>query len=276
MHVSRASGLARRSPRSPGRCWRRPSACSSRSRSPASASRSTARGAGSAPGRCSSSRPSCEARAGPLRGEAAGRAPGPPAQPAAGARRCCVVAGRGVLLVASQPDLGTALVHRLHDRGAARRRRACRCATSPSGAGRRPRRSSCSSRSASPTGAARLTAFLDPWAHAGDAGLPGGAGPDRARLRRAVRPRAGRSRCRRSSTCPRPTPTSSSPSSARSSASSASAALLSLYGLSPTPGCASPSAAKGALRQARWPPGITSLILCQARSTSSRCSAWRR
>ena len=39
---------------------------------------------------------------------------------------------------------------------------------------------------------ARLTSFLDPWNHAGDAGLPGRAGPDRDRLGRAVRPRAGR------------------------------------------------------------------------------------
>ena len=59
-------------------------------------------------------------------------------------------------------------------------------------------------------------------------GLPGGPGPDRARLGRPVRRRPRASRCRRSSTCPRPTPTSSSRSSARSWASSASGAAVPL------------------------------------------------
>ena len=38
---------------------------------------------------------------------------------------------------------------------------------------------------------ARLTAFLNPWDHAAGRGLPVGPGPDRDRLRRAVRARAG-------------------------------------------------------------------------------------
>ena len=110
--------------------------------------------------------------------------------------------------------------HRLHADGAARRRRACRCATCVVGAGvaavlitalRAAR--ALPARAADdlprPVGARRRR------------GLPGGAGPDRARLGRAVRARPRRSRCRRSSTCPRPTPTSSSRSSARSWASPA-------------------------------------------------------
>ena len=40
---------------------------------------------------------------------------------------------------------------------------------------------------------ARLTSFLDPWDHAARRGLPGGAGADRDRLRRPLRPRAGAS-----------------------------------------------------------------------------------
>ena len=43
---------------------------------------------------------------------------------------------------------------------------------------------------AEPYAAARLTSFVDPWAHAHDERLPGGPEPDRGRLRRALRPRA--------------------------------------------------------------------------------------
>ena len=76
----------------------------------ASAWRSTARGAGSAPGRCSSSprrwpswRSSCTRR---------GSSPSAPAACAirARSRPLLLVAGVAILLVASQPDLGTALV----------------------------------------------------------------------------------------------------------------------------------------------------------------------
>ena len=39
----------------------------------------------------------------------------------------------------------------------------------------------------------RLTSFLDPFKDAGDSGFPGRPGPDRDRLRRSVRGRAGES-----------------------------------------------------------------------------------
>ena len=61
-----------------------------------------------------------------------------------------------------------------------------------------------------PERTSRLTTFMNPWAHASGAGLPGRPGPDRDRLGRAVRASARASRCRRSSTCPRRTRTSSS------------------------------------------------------------------
>ena len=120
---------------------------------------------------------------------------------------------------------------RVHADGDARRRRACRSATWRSAAAG-ARALVLLYALGEPYRRARLTTFLDPWAHAGDA-----AASRRCRARSrsgsgglfGARPR--RSRCRRSSTCPRPTPTSSSRSSARSSASSGVCGVLFLYGL---------------------------------------------
>ena len=112
-----------------------------------------------------------EARAGALLGDAAGQAPAARARPArARAGRCCSSSARRCLLVFTQPDLGTAMVIAftvsamliaagmpLRKLGADRRRGArrwCSC-----------------TRSCDPYARARLTSFLDPWAHASSSGF---------------------------------------------------------------------------------------------------------
>ena len=122
--------------------------------------------------------------------------------------RCWSSSARAILLVATQPDLGTAMVIAFttiallvaagiddaqagdRRRLRVRRRRALRAGQTV--------RAGAPDLVPGPVGA-RLQQRLS-----------GGAGPDRDRLGRAVRRRAGRSRCRRSSTCPRRRPTSSS------------------------------------------------------------------
>ena len=100
------------------------------------------------------------------------------------------VAGAAVLLIALQPDLGTDLVI---------------CATVGTmmiAAGLPMRQLGLAAGVGAslvmlfaifePYRRARLTRFLDPWDHAVRRGLPGGAGADRDRLGRPVRPRARR------------------------------------------------------------------------------------
>ena len=118
---------------------------------------------------------------------------------------------------------------RLHDHGDARRGR---------DADPLPRRSArarsgCSSSLyalSEPYRRARLTTFLDPWAHAGDAGFQAVQGQIALGSGGLFGARPG-SRCRRSSTCPRPTRTSSSRSSARSSGVAGVFGVLCLYGM---------------------------------------------
>jgi cell division protein FtsW len=132
-----------------------------------------------------------------------------------------LMAGTAVLLVASQPDLGTALVMSF-------------TVTAMLVAAGMPIRFLAIGAGAlallvllyalsEPYRRARLTTFLD----------SGRAGCSAA---------ASASRCRRSSTSPRPTPTSSSRSSARSSGWPGSSACCASTACSPTPACGSPSA----------------------------------
>ena len=97
------------------------------------------------------------------------------------------VAGIAVLLILGQPDLGTALVI------------AVTLAAMLVAAGLPLRQLGLIAAAGAvlvlifailePYRRARLTAFLNPWADAGGVGLPGRPGPDRDRLRRAVRRR---------------------------------------------------------------------------------------
>ena len=81
-----------------------------------------------------------------------------------------LVVGAACLLVGTQPDLGSAMVIAVHDRGAAGRGRD---PAAQAGARRRRRcwRSSFSTRSCGPYARARLTSFMDPWAHASGSGF---------------------------------------------------------------------------------------------------------
>ena len=80
-----------------------------------------------------------------------------------------MVAGRCLLLVASQPDMGTAMVIAFTLDGAAGRRRRAR---SQPGHRRRGRRlPGAVFALAEPYRRARLTSFIDPWAHAGGTGF---------------------------------------------------------------------------------------------------------
>ena len=99
-----------------------------------------------------------------------------------------LVAGTALLLIASQPDLGTALVIALHASPRCSSRRACRSATSRSARAR-------AALLDPPVRAARALpprapdVVPRPVGARGRRGLPGRPGPDRARLRRALRPR---------------------------------------------------------------------------------------
>ena len=118
-------------------------------------------------------------------------------------------AARAVLLVAAQPDLGTALViaftlaAMLVAAGLPLRQLGL-----IAGAGGAPGPGLRARRALPPRAADRLP---EPVGGPGRRRLPVRPGPDRDRLGRAVRARPRRRACRRSSTCPRPTPTSSSP-----------------------------------------------------------------
>ena len=171
-----------------------------------------------------------------------------------------LVAGTMILLVASQPDLGTALVIAF-------------TLSALLVAGGLPVRFL----GMGAGGAAFLImvfAIVEPYRRARltRSWIPGATRATRASRRCRGRSRWARagssaaawaSRCRRSSTCPRPTPTSSWPSSARSSASSASSRCCASTAWSPTPACASPRP-RAAPTPSCWRPGITSLILSQA------------
>jgi len=96
-----------------------------------------------------------------------------------------LVAGTMLLLVASQPDLGTALVIAF-TLTALLWPAAFRCAIC-SWVPASPSSWSPSTRSPRPYRRARLTTFIDPWSHAGRRGPSRPSGADRARLRRPLR-----------------------------------------------------------------------------------------
>ena len=217
----------------------------------ASAWRSTARAAGSAPARCSSSPRELMKLALVLyAARAAGRQAASGVQTLKGlVSPLLLVAGAAALLIASQPDLGTALVIGFTIVGAARR--GGHADAPPGDRSARPSRGLIFLFALlEPYRRARLTSFLDPWAHAGDAGFQAVQGQIALGSGGLLRRAAWASRCRRSSTCPRPTRTSSWRSSARSWASSGSAALLFLYGLIAYAGLRAAKARAGRLRAA--------------------------
>ena len=194
-----------------------------------------------------------EARARPLRGEAAwpsGR--GRLREPAAAGARCCSSRASAILLVASQPDLGTALVIAFTPPRCSSPP-GCRCATWRSrrgiGAGllvllraerALPPRPADDVRR--PVGARRQR------------GLPGGAGPDRAGLGRALRPRPGP--VGPEDLLPARGPHGLHPRIiGEELGRGRRLRLLFLYGLFAYAGLRVAKRGQGRLRQARWPPG---------------------
>jgi hypothetical protein len=176
--------------------------------SPASASKSTAPAAGSAPGRCSSSPRDDEARARAARGVDHLRPPEDRAQPAAVAGPIIGVGGAAVLLIAASRTSAPRWSSASRSRRCSSRP-GCRSAARADRRRRRLPRARVRDPRALPARAADRVP--EPLGGRRRHRLPGGP---RARSRSAPAACSGSapaSRCRRSSTCRRPTPTSSWP-----------------------------------------------------------------